>query len=498
MSIGILADTTLPLPILLDTVRHAETGHLSLNQARNARSSAGAIGPYQFLERFLPEFGYGMPANIPVADVQDPARARELAGQYITGYSLHHDFTTPLQKLVAYNMGPSAAAKWIARGENINELPLETQQYITRAAEYLTQNQQPNTEEPQMANNTLFGLPFDANQAAALQQMAQNGNAMAAAALEQMANEQMNRAAGAFSQGPAQAPPGGALSMAAQAQTSQPALTTVQSSPAAPAATTRTVIPITQASGFSANPQPNRRDQSRLSMPAPPVRSNVNDLLIRMGSAGLRGAQTSGLESMAAMGEAYSADQDLQTKNALEIYKAQLKAMGKKKGGGGAAASGAAIVNDDIGRALTLLQDDNEGFFTNLFQMDLLPATGFGAYLAGLPNTDAKSLSNKLRTIQANISFDKLQAMREASPTGGALGQVSTFELQNLMAVFGSLEQSQSNEELQYNLRRLQQVYNDIVHGPGNHPYGSFSTGGAVAPSSSNLNAARAIVAGQP
>ena len=88
--------------------------------------------------------------------------------------------------------------------------------------------------------------------------------------------------------------------------------------------------------------------------------------------------------------------------------------------------------------------------------------------------------------------------MREASPTGGALGQVSTFELQNLMAVFGSLEQSQSNEELQYNLRRLQQVYNDIVHGPGNHPYGSFSTGGAVAPSSSNLNAARAIVAGQP
>ena len=135
-----------------------------------------------------------MPANIPVADVQDPARARELAGQYITGYSLHHDFTTPLQKLVAYNMGPSAAAKWIARGENIDELPLETQQYITRAAEYLTQNQQPNTEEPQMANNTLFGLPFDAGQAAVLQQMADHGNPMATAIMEQM-REQMNRAA---------------------------------------------------------------------------------------------------------------------------------------------------------------------------------------------------------------------------------------------------------------------------------------------------------------
>ena len=221
-------------------------------------------------------------------------------------------------------------------------------------------------------------------------------------------------------------------------------------------------------------------------------------MLIRMGAAGLDASAEGGLQALGAIGKAYGDIKSEEASAALEIYKAQLKAMGKKKGGGGAAASGAAIVNDDIGRALTLLQDDNEGFFTNLFQGDLLPATGIGAFLAGVPNTDAKSLSNKLRTIQANISFDKLQAMREASPTGGALGQVSTFELQNLMAVFGSLEQSQSNEELQYNLRRLQQVYNDIVHGPGNHPYGSFSTGGAVAPSSSNLNAARAIVAGQP
>ena len=243
MSLGILSDPTLPFPILLDTVRHAETGHLSLDQARNARSRAGAIGPYQFLERFLPEFGYGMPANIPVADVQDPARARELAGQYITGYSLHHDFTTPLQKLVAYNMGPSAAAKWIAAGENIEDLPRETQQYITRAAAYLTQNQQPNTEEPQMAD-TLFGLPFDAEQAAVLSKMADQGNPMASAAMEQILREQMNRDLLAKQQGQAPAPPGGALSTAANAQTSQPALTTVTSTPAnqPPAAASRSRI----------------------------------------------------------------------------------------------------------------------------------------------------------------------------------------------------------------------------------------------------------------
>ncbi len=500
MSLGILSDSTLPLPILLDTVRHSETGHLSLDQARTARSRAGAIGPYQFLERFLPEFGYGMPTDIPVADVQDPDRARELAGQYITGYSLHHNFRTPLQKLVAYNMGPSAAAKWIARGENIDELPLETQQYITRAAEYLTQNQQPTTEEPQMANNTLLGLPFDMEQFEVLSGMAARGNPMAAAAVEQMANEEMNRRRAAAQSVETTAPQGGALSTAANAQSPNPALTTVQAAPAPPtSAPVR--IPITQNNGFSMNPMPpatNRRDQSMLAMPTAP-KSNFNDMLIRMGAAGLDASAEGGLQALGAIGQAYGDIKSEEASAALEIYKAQLKAMGKKKGGGGAAASGAAIVNDDIGRALTLLQDDNEGFFTNLFQGDLLPATGFGAYLAGLPNTDAKALSNKLRTIQANISFDKLQAMREASPTGGALGQVSTFELQNLMAVFGSLEQSQSNEELQYNLRRLQQVYNDIVHGPGNHQYGSFSTGGQPSGmTSSNLNAARAIVAGQP
>ena len=495
MSLGILSDPTLPLPILLDTVRHSETGHLPLDQARTARSTAGAIGPYQFLERFLPEFGYGMPTDIPVADVQDPDRARELAGQYITGYSLHHNFTTPLQKLVAYNMGPSAAAKWIANGENIDELPLETQQYITRAAAYLTQNQQPNTEEPQMANNTLFGLPFDANQAAVLSNMADQGNPLATSIMEQILREQQNRQMMAM---PGNAPTG--VVGSANAQSPNPALTTVQATPAPPSSTP-VRIPITQNNGFSMNPMPpatNRRDQSMLAMPTAP-KSNFNDMLIRMGAAGLDASAEGGLQALGAIGKAYGDIKSEDASAALEIYKAQLKAMGKKKGGGGAAASGAAIVNDDIGRALTLLQDDNEGFFTNLFEGDLLPATGFGAFLSAVPNTDAKALSNKLRTIQANISFDKLQAMREASPTGGALGQVSTFELQNLMAVFGSLEQSQSNEELQYNLRRLQQVYNDIVHGPGNHPYGSFSTGGQPSGmSSSNLNAARAIVAGQP
>ena len=46
-----------------------------------------------------------------------------------------------------------------------------------------------------------------------------------------------------------------------------------------------------------------------------------------------------------------------------------------------------------------------------------------------VPGTEAQATAAKLDTIKANIGFDKLQKMRDASPTGGALGQVSEREL---------------------------------------------------------------------
>ena len=67
----------------------------------------------------------------------DPTKARQLAGQYVTGYTANKQFTTPLQQLVAYNAGPDFAEQWIASGANVEDLPEETKSYIRRAAEYL-------------------------------------------------------------------------------------------------------------------------------------------------------------------------------------------------------------------------------------------------------------------------------------------------------------------------------------------------------------------------
>lgn len=140
------------------------------------------------------------------------------------------------------------------------------------------------------------------------------------------------------------------------------------------------------------------------------------------------------------------------------------------------------IVLQDIGRAL------------NLAEGSTIPTTGLiGDTMRGIGGTPAHDLQELLGTVQANIGFDRLQAMREASPTGGALGNVTERELARLEAVKGSLAQSQSREQLVANLKRLQETYLDVVHGAGNWSLGAdgrVQTRGAkgAAPAVSDLS----------
>ena len=133
-----LYNTSLSREDLLNAVRHAETGHLSLEESRNAVSEDGALGPYQFLGKYLSDFGYGMPRNLTEEQVKDPVTSRQLADQFISGYSEYHQFKTPLEQLVAYNWGPTNAANWRDAGGNLDDLPEETKDYINRAGRFLS------------------------------------------------------------------------------------------------------------------------------------------------------------------------------------------------------------------------------------------------------------------------------------------------------------------------------------------------------------------------
>jgi hypothetical protein len=85
--------------------------------------------------------------------------------------------------------------------------------------------------------------------------------------------------------------------------------------------------------------------------------------------------------------------------------------------------------------------------------------TGFtGALAKQVPGTAGYDLSKTLVGIQSNLGFETLQQMRDNSPTGGALGQVTERELELLQSTWGSLEQSQSKEQFVNNLQRLKQI----------------------------------------
>lgn len=101
--------------------------------------------------------------------------------------------------------------------------------------------------------------------------------------------------------------------------------------------------------------------------------------------------------------------------------------------------------------------------------------TGFlGNALSTFAGTQAADLNALLDTIGANISFDYLNRMRQQSPTGGALGQVTERELELLRATAGNIKQAQTPEQLIRNLERLERQISTVVNGEagGSDPLG--------------------------
>ena len=83
-----------------------------------------------------------------------------------------------------------------------------------------------------------------------------------------------------------------------------------------------------------------------------------------------------------------------------------------------------------------------------------------GEVASRVGGTKARDLAGKLETIKANLGFDELQKMRDASPTGGALGQVAVKELIALQATVASLDQGLSPTELKKSIKKIEQHYN--------------------------------------
>lgn len=98
--------------------------------------------------------------------------------------------------------------------------------------------------------------------------------------------------------------------------------------------------------------------------------------------------------------------------------------------------------------------------------------TGLGGeIIKHVPGSRAADLKEELLTIGASLAFDRLQEMRDASKTGGALGQVTEKELDMLQKSQSSLAQAQSlpqawkhfKEVRKHYLRLLSSLDSDIT-----------------------------------
>ena len=90
--------------------------------------------------------------------------------------------------------------------------------------------------------------------------------------------------------------------------------------------------------------------------------------------------------------------------------------------------------------------------------------TGFGSLLTAVPGTAAHDLGATISTIKSVVAFQALQAMREASPTGGALGAVSDNEGRLLQNSIAALDQSQSKAQLTANLQAVRQHFANYMN----------------------------------
>lgn len=100
---------------------------------------------------------------------------------------------------------------------------------------------------------------------------------------------------------------------------------------------------------------------------------------------------------------------------------------------------------------LSIAVKDNPGIFG---RTAALPLPGF------LRSDAYRNFKTNLDTLKASIAFGELQAMREASKTGGALGSVANQELQLLESALAGLEMSQTSDSFTTNLNKVRDSIN--------------------------------------
>lgn len=126
----------------------------------------------------------------------------------------------------------------------------------------------------------------------------------------------------------------------------------------------------------------------------------------------------------------------------------------------------------EVGRGLELMPKI-VGWGDNNTQTEGEDTTGAGeiananmrAFMAGIPGSAEYQFMQNIESALSNVGLDRLQEMRENSPTGGALGQVPFQQQQRLEQVLGAFKITMPKPVMQENLKYMNNAYMDIMFG---------------------------------
>ncbi|MEZ2132687.1 MULTISPECIES: phage tail tip lysozyme [unclassified Sinorhizobium] len=102
----------------------------------------------------------------------------------------------------------------------------------------------------------------------------------------------------------------------------------------------------------------------------------------------------------------------------------------------------------------------------NLIRNGTFTTGTLGRLAANLSESDAAELRRQIDVLTSNATIENLTAMRQASPTGGALGSVTEREGAMLAAAAGAIDPNSGKERLEKQLDNYEHTLLRVIHGP--------------------------------
>jgi hypothetical protein len=102
----------------------------------------------------------------------------------------------------------------------------------------------------------------------------------------------------------------------------------------------------------------------------------------------------------------------------------------------------------------------------NLIKNGTLATGSLGRLASNLTESDAAELRRQIDVLKSNATIENLTAMRQASPTGGALGSVTEKEGAMLAAASGAIDPDAGKEQVEKALDNYERTLLRVIHGP--------------------------------